>query len=149
VKDQLPAEHMLLNAVAVNTYDGELIPFALALQDGAGMIRGDQSAKKEQETMEVAKRKKGAATKSLKKPGPKHKLFGYEKALIEFDGKPERGDTDALVAFWKNVIYYADESRLLDEDPIYDDIEEVKWDASWKTARNQIGKLRKVERFKE
>ena len=92
--------------------------------------------------------KKGTTTKKLKKPSAKHKLAGYDHAIITFGGKPIHGDTEALINFWKLVIDKTDDARLFDDDPDYSDIDPVEWGVKWRTARNQVGKLLK-ERLSE
>jgi hypothetical protein len=101
---------------------------------------GEKNRHDEQQAKEATSRKKAVATKALLKPGPKHKLAGYRKAFKKFGGKPERGAGEAVERFWKKVIDYADEARLYDDDI---DEEPVNWGVTWKTARNQIGKLLK------
>jgi hypothetical protein len=101
---------------------------------------GEKNKHDEQQAEEASKRIKAAATKALKKPGPKHKLAAYKRALKNFGGKPEPGDEEVAAAFYKKVIYYADDERERD-----DDIDEVPvdWNVTWKTARNQIRALLK------
>jgi hypothetical protein len=101
---------------------------------------GEKNRHDEQQVKEATSRKKAVATKVLLKPGPKHKLAGYKMALKKFGGKPERGAGEAVERFWKKVIDYADEARLYDDDI---DKVPVNWGVTWKTARNQIGKLPK------
>jgi len=111
--------------------------------DAANELRGKAEVVIEQKAKTSKSHAEGNETKALQKPNANHKLTGYDHAVINFGGKPEHGDTDALIMFWKLTVTKTDDARLFDADPVYEDIEPIPWDVSWKTARNQIGKLLK------
>jgi hypothetical protein len=130
---------VVMSYVSESEHDGELKRFIAHQSIFAGaMLEGKSNQAKTDKRLEKTNK-----TKALRKPSDTHKRTGYEKALNEFGGKPERGNIEATKKFWKRAIFYANEVRLFDDDPIYEDIEQDDWDVVWKSARNQIGKIMK------